>query len=180
MKNILPKLSAYDLPLSSMYDKTAGPLSLAKNFIKGTIGWTAMGAGMGAFADEEGRRKDGILKTFANQLRNPKMWLAGAAGHVGLGAYNKLHKGVMRHLVKKGGKAGKVANFLTNTTAGKILDPTGAYSLTGIGLGIAGIPTPANAVMDLADPDHKIYSGLKGSFWEPNKKYKSVAAADSF
>lgn len=185
LKDILPKFSSYATPLYPVTDKTAGPISgawrLGKNFVKGTAGWAGLGAVTGTVADAEGREREGIVKTFWKKLHDPKLWLASAVGHTALGAYGKVHGKLMGHLARKGGKLGATANFLKNNKFGKyVLDPTGAYSVAGMGLGVLGVPTPANALMDYADPENKAYAGLKGKFWEPDKKYKSQVQEDSF
>lgn len=144
-----------------------------KGFAKGTAGFAAFGAGMDTFSDEEGRARDGVASTFVKHLRNPKLWLTSAVGNAAFHTYGGVHKKVMGHLAKKPGVVGKTADFLRNTRAGRLVDPTSVMSIGSIGAGIAGIPTPANLAFEAGDPDSKLYSGLKGKFWEPNKKYKS-------
>ena len=153
--------------------KKPGLWGRTKSFAKGTAGFAAFGAGMDTFADEEGRARDGVAGTFVKHLRNPKLWLTSAVGNAAFHTYGGVHKKVMGHLAKKQGMVGTTANFLRNTRAGRLIDPTSVMSIGSIGAGIAGIPTPANLAFEAGDPDSKLYSGLKGKFWEPNKKYKS-------
>ena len=153
--------------------KKPGLWGRTKSFAKGTAGFAAFGAGMDTFADEEGRARDGVAGTFVKHLRNPKLWLTSAVGNAAFHTYGGVHKKVMGHFAKKPGMVGKTADFLRNTRAGRIIDPTSVMSIGSIGAGIAGIPTPANLAFEAGDPDSKLYSGLKGKFWEPNKKYKS-------
>lgn len=161
-------------------DKTAGFLSAAAKYGKSVAGWAGFGAATSTFGDEEGRKRDGVFNTFAKHIQNPKLWLASAAVIPAMGGYNKLHKKVLGHYATKGGKVGKVASFLKDNKVGKVIDPTGASFTAALGYGALGITTPYNAIMGISDVDSKVWSGLKGKFWEPNKKYKTPVEEDSF
>lgn len=113
-------------------------------------------------------------------MQDPKLWLASAAAVPAMGAYNKLHNKALTHFAGKGGKTGKIAGFLKDSQIGRVVDPTGSSILGAMGYGALGVTTPFNAVMGVGDPDNKMWSGLKGKFWDRNKKYRTPVEEDSF
>jgi hypothetical protein len=142
--------------------------------------WVGFGAAANTLGDTEGRKRDGILRTFTRHMQDPKLWVASAAAVPAMGAYGKIHNKALTHFEGKGGKIGKVAGFFKNNKIGQTIDPTGSSIIGAMGYGAIGMPTPFNAVMGVGDPDSKIWSGLKGKFWDRNKKYKTPVEEDSF
>lgn len=163
--------SLYDLDLIS--DKSAG-------FLGNTAFFAGMGALTSTMGDKESRQRRGTVNTFLDKMRDPKLWLASAAGSGLMHAYTPMHNAAINSMASKSGIVGKVGRAL-NTKAGKMLDPTAAFSIGSMGLSMAGIPTPYDTISKhVADPNSKLYSGLKGKFWNKAKTYKSPVREDSF
>lgn len=172
--------------LANRFSKAASlaDLNLISDKNAGFLGNTAFFAGMGALTstlgDKESRQRIGTVNTLLDKVRDPKLWLASGAGAGLMHVYTPIHNAAINDMAGKSGIVGKVGRAL-NSKAGKMLDPTAAFSIGSMGLGMAGVPTPYDMISrHVSDPNSKLYSGLKGRFWNKTKSYKSPVREDSF
>lgn len=160
--------------LEYLADKLAFVGTLAR-----MVNTSAMAA---AKKDRRSVARNGYWKTVGDKMKNPKRWLTNATALGVESAYSPIHDALIGGMANMGGPVGAVGKFL-NSGIGRKLDPTSTRSWSSKAMGFAGIKTPYQIIGSVVkNPDSKLYSGLKGDFWEKgeSKPYRSPVKEDSF